>query len=61
MMQKLTDLLTKIDGRKTYIVGGLMVAYGVFQVLSGNVPVGVETILGGLGFVTTRHAIAKVA
>lgn len=42
-----------LSGKKTYIVGLLMIALGVAQGDS-------QLILNGLGFVFTRAAIAKV-
>ena len=46
----MTNLIEKLEGRKTFIVGALMIALGVLQ---GNN----QLILEGIGFITLRLGI----
>lgn len=59
-----------LKGKKTYIVGMLMVIQGVYGLFTGEVATfdnpspmssadSIEMILGGLGFQTVRAGIAK--
>lgn len=43
-----------LKGKKTYVVGGLMIALGL---LNGDM----EMVLQGFGFMTVRHALPTAA
>ena len=51
--------LAFIDGKKTYVFGGLLIGLGVYQILAGHTPEGVAHILQGGTAFGVRHAIAK--
>ena len=68
----LTDLLTKagkvsivktalawLNGKKTYIVAGLTVMFGILEATGHPVPYWVYAVLGGLGFTVIRVGVAK--
>ena len=55
-------MLERIDGKKTYIVGGLTVLWGILGLALGQMDYGqaVPIILAGLGVFGFRSAIGKV-
>ena len=56
------DLMTWLNGKKTYIIAGVMVVLGVLQGLDVfTVPNEVWATLGGGAFITMRKGIGKVA
>ena len=50
-----------LKGKKTYIVMGLGVLTGVVLIVCGDVPQGIQTILGALGLGALRAGVSKVA
>lgn len=48
----MANILTFLSGKKTYIIGALMIALGLLQ---GDQ----QMVLSGLGFITLRAGIAK--
>ena len=58
MFEKLFGLT---DGKKTYIVGTLMIVYALLGLALGDMESArvVELVLGGLGLFGLRHGIAK--
>jgi len=55
-------MIGKIDGNKTYIVGGLTVVWGILGLLLGQMETeqAIPVILAGLGVFGFRSAISKV-
>jgi hypothetical protein len=51
-----------LDGKKTYIVGGLLALYGLLGLLLGRLTSeeAYRLVLEGLGFITLRQGIAKL-
>ena len=47
------NILNFLDGKKTYIVGLIMIAYGIY--INDN-----QTILNGIAILTGRAAINKI-
>jgi hypothetical protein len=57
-MQKIMDVLTVLEGKKTYIVAFLAGAIGLFQAVAGvAVPEYVYLILSALGLGAVRNSI----
>ena len=54
------NLLNSLDGYKVYITGAASVAYGLYLIYTGNVPLGGTTILGGLVAIFGRHTASKI-
>lgn len=50
-----------LDGYKTYIAGIGLIALGVYQITQGQIEVGVQSIIAGLGMMAIRNAITKEA
>jgi hypothetical protein len=48
-----------MKGWKTWFGGGGLIVYGIFQIITGEVSTGVESILAGLGIVGIGHKIVK--
>jgi len=61
-MSTLMQVLTWLSGKKTNIVGAVMVLYAIASVWNGTMSVddAVRMIGEGSGFITIRAAIAKV-
>jgi hypothetical protein len=49
--------MTMLQGKATYIVGGLIILLGVYQFFTSNCDSGLETVLIGAGFMGLRRAI----
>ncbi len=52
--------MTWLSGKKTYIVGGLMVAIGIVHIATGAGEEGWRYILDGLAFMGLRAGVSKV-
>lgn len=52
----------KIDGKKTYLVGGAMIAYGLIGLAFGWIDQesAVQLIGNGAGLMGLRHGLAKM-
>jgi hypothetical protein len=53
-MEKVFNILSFLKGKKTYIVGALMIALGLLQGDS-------ELIMQGFGFIFLRNGVAKMS
>lgn len=55
----MTQILSFIDGRKTYFFGAGLLAYGVYEILNGHADSGVAHIMQAGTILGLRHAISK--
>lgn len=55
----LTNIITKINGNKTYAVAVLAAAAAVAQAFGYTIPEYVWTLLGAAGLGSVRHAVTK--
>jgi hypothetical protein len=55
------NLLQRVDGRKTYIIAGLTVAYGIIGLIIGQLEAteGIQVVLAGLAAFGFRSALNK--
>jgi len=62
LIRHLKGLTNKLDGSKSYIMGWLMIAYGLSAGLLGHIDWNhaMELMLAGGAFITGRHAVSKV-
>jgi hypothetical protein len=51
-------MINFLNGFKTYIIGGLTVAWGIYQITKGNVEQGINSISIGLAAVGLRSGVA---
>lgn len=49
-----------LSGYKTYIVGIATIIYGIGLIVNGQVELGIQSILTGLGLIGLRLGVAKV-
>lgn len=57
----MNDLISWFEGKKTYFVAGIAIAYGVSAYFTGHIDAqsAIETILAALGGMSVRNAIEK--
>ncbi len=55
-----------LQGKKTYIIGGLLAIVGIIQVITGDITLieflngeELRTLLGGLGLISLRAGVEK--
>lgn len=55
-------MLERVDGKKTYMVGGLTILWGILGLFLGQIEYGqaIPVILAGLGVFGFRSAISKL-
>jgi hypothetical protein len=55
------EIIAKVQGRKTYLVGVCMIAYGIGGLVIGKLDynAAMELVSEGFAACTIRHAIAK--
>lgn len=54
------NIISAIDlGSKTFWSGLGLIAFGIFNIVQGDVENGIRSIAEGFGFIGLRHAIAK--
>lgn len=51
--------MTYLSGKKTYIIGGITITYGIALFLTDQKEKGVQTILEGFAMMTLRAGITK--
>lgn len=54
-----TNMMTYLSGKKTYIIGGITVAYGIALFFTDQREKGLQTILEGIALMTLRAGITK--
>jgi hypothetical protein len=52
-------MLQWLSGKKTYLLGGAVVAWGVFLFATGNQEEGSRRVIEGLALVFLRQGVAK--
>lgn len=58
-MAQVSFNIPSLEGMKTYLVAGLTIAYGGWQIYQGNMNEGILTILGGSGLGALRAGVSK--
>lgn len=51
--------MTYLSGKKTYIIGGITIAYGIALICNDQREKGIQTILEGFAMMTLRAGITK--
>ena len=56
----MAKIVTFLSGKKTYLIGAIVFVIGGLEALGVKIPPELLTLLGGLGLLSLRAAVAKL-